>query len=131
MNGANPFPGLRAFDEDDAECFFGRESEVDELLMRLSGNRFLAVTGASGCGKTSLTRAGLLPALRGGLDILPTGHHDVCRQVAHWNRIGMCPKMCPNEVRTRSSGSQRQPRDQRKTGLKSTISGPFCDSWQP
>jgi hypothetical protein len=65
---ANPFPGIRAFEEDESELFFGREAEVDELLRRIEArNRFLAITGPSGCGKSSLVRAGLLPALKGGL----------------------------------------------------------------
>ena len=62
----NPYPGLRPFLESDAEYFFGRESQVEDLLMRLGRQRFLAVTGSSGCGKTSLIRAGLLPALQAG-----------------------------------------------------------------
>jgi hypothetical protein len=43
---------------------------------------------------------------------------------------GVCP-VCPNAIPEPSSGSQRQPRDQLKTGLKSSVSGPFCDSSQP
>jgi len=65
--GANPFPGLRPFDGDDPDHpFFGREEQVDDLLGRLRRTRFLAIIGTSGCGKSSLLRAGLLPALHGG-----------------------------------------------------------------
>jgi hypothetical protein len=61
----SPFPGLRAFDEDDAPIYFGRGRETDALLRRLSaGDRFLAVVGASGSGKSSLVAAGLIPRLR-------------------------------------------------------------------
>jgi WD40 repeat protein len=63
---ANPFPGLRPFEEDEAHLFFGREGQSDELLARLRRNRFLAVVGTSGSGKSSLIRAGLLPSLHGG-----------------------------------------------------------------
>ena len=59
----SPYPGLRPFDRDETEVFFGREEQVDELLDRLSQHRFLAVVGVSGCGKSSLVRAGVLPAL--------------------------------------------------------------------
>lgn len=58
-----PFPGLRAFETEEALLFFGRETHTEELLLRLAENRFLAVVGSSGCGKSSLVRAGVLPAL--------------------------------------------------------------------
>lgn len=63
----NPYKGLHAFQSSDARFFFGRETHVDSLLERLSEThiyqRFLAVIGASGSGKSSLIRAGLIPAL--------------------------------------------------------------------
>ncbi len=62
----NPFPGLRPFEPDEDYLFFGRELQIDELLRRLRGNRFLAIVGSSGSGKSSLVRAGLIPALYGG-----------------------------------------------------------------
>ena len=63
----NPFPGLRPFETDEYRLFFGREGQSDELIARLSRARFLAVVGTSGSGKSSLIRAGLMPALRGGM----------------------------------------------------------------
>lgn len=63
---ANPFPGLRPFEPFESHLFFGRDEQVDELLRRLQRLRFLAVVGTSGCGKSSLIRAGLLPALHRG-----------------------------------------------------------------
>src|SRR5215213_400854 len=63
----NPFPGLRPFETDEYRLFFGREGQSDELIERLSRARFLAVVGTSGSGKSSLIRAGLMPALRGGM----------------------------------------------------------------
>jgi energy-coupling factor transporter ATP-binding protein EcfA2 len=66
----NPFPGLRSFEESESHLFFGREGQVDALLDRLAENKFVSVTGTSGSGKSSLVRAGLIPALRaGGLNI--------------------------------------------------------------
>ena len=62
----NPYPGLRPFEEEYAQWFFGRDRQISELIERLRGNRFVAVVGLSGSGKSSLVRAGLLPALRAG-----------------------------------------------------------------
>lgn len=62
----NPFPGLRPFDADESHLFFGRESATAELLYKLRNNRFIAVVGTSGSGKSSLVRAGVLPDVYGG-----------------------------------------------------------------
>jgi tetratricopeptide (TPR) repeat protein/energy-coupling factor transporter ATP-binding protein EcfA2 len=62
----NPFPGLRPFEAEEDYLFFGREKQIDELLRRLRTTRFLSVIGTSGSGKSSLVRAGLIPALQGG-----------------------------------------------------------------
>ncbi|GAA2629840.1 XRE family transcriptional regulator [Streptomyces vastus] len=59
-----PYAGLRSFREQDAEWFFGRERLVEELAERLERQRFVVVIGASGSGKSSLLRAGLVPRLR-------------------------------------------------------------------
>lgn len=59
----NPFPGLRSFDRDEYELFFGRDGQSAQLLVKLTKTHFLAVVGTSGSGKSSLVRAGLLPAL--------------------------------------------------------------------
>jgi WD40 repeat protein/DNA-binding SARP family transcriptional activator len=58
-----PFKGLAPFEAADAEFFFGRERLVDELVARLADAPLLVVVGPSGSGKSSLLRAGLLPAL--------------------------------------------------------------------
>jgi WD40 repeat protein/serine/threonine protein kinase len=84
----NPYKGLRAFLEADALDFFGREHLTDRLVRRLAepdpAARFLAVVGPSGSGKSSVVRAGLVPALRKGalpgserwyvIDLLPGPH---------------------------------------------------------
>jgi WD40 repeat protein/class 3 adenylate cyclase len=62
----NPYKGLRAFEEGDAVDFFGREELVHQLVDRVADTRFLAVVGPSGSGKSSVVRAGLIPALRRG-----------------------------------------------------------------
>ncbi len=69
MNGP-PFPapyvGLRPFERHESLLFFGREEQVDQLLDKLGETHFLTVLGLSGSGKSSLVRAGLLPALEAG-----------------------------------------------------------------
>lgn len=65
-----PYPGLEAYDEDEAAVYFGREVQAAELTRRLHASagspadRFLLLTGASGSGKSSLVRAGVMPRLR-------------------------------------------------------------------
>ena len=62
----NPFPGLRPFRSDEHHLFFGREEQTAALLQLLRTNRFLAVVGTSGSGKSSLVRAGMIAELYGG-----------------------------------------------------------------
>jgi WD40 repeat protein/DNA-binding SARP family transcriptional activator len=68
---ANPYKGLRAFQEEDADDFFGREALTDRVIARIGEqdqiSRFLAIVGPSGSGKSSLVKAGLIPAVRRGL----------------------------------------------------------------
>ncbi|MCX6225503.1 MAG: hypothetical protein NTV01_12270 [Bacteroidia bacterium] len=59
----NPFPGIRSYEIHEDELFFGRELQVSELIEKLAQTRFLAIVGSSGCGKSSLIKAGVIPAL--------------------------------------------------------------------
>jgi Protein kinase domain len=61
-----PFKGLASFDIQDADIFFGREQLTAELVARLAGASLVGVVGPSGSGKSSVVRAGLLPALGSG-----------------------------------------------------------------
>jgi tetratricopeptide (TPR) repeat protein len=71
--GDPPYKGLQSFDEADAEHFLGRERLTARLVGRLRQSRFLAVVGASGSGKSSVVRAGLIPALRRGQPLADGG----------------------------------------------------------
>lgn len=62
----HPFPGLRPFGIEESHLFFGRGDQTDEVLVKLSDHKFVAVHGASGSGKSSLMYGGLIPALYGG-----------------------------------------------------------------
>lgn len=61
-SGKSPYMGLRYFDTSDADLFYGREALTLELLVRVQQESFLAIVGASGSGKSSVARAGLIPA---------------------------------------------------------------------
>jgi WD40 repeat protein/DNA-binding SARP family transcriptional activator/ABC-type transport system involved in cytochrome c biogenesis ATPase subunit len=76
-----PFKGLASYEGSDAAYFFGRERLVAELVARLVGANLLAVVGSSGGGKSSVLRAGLLPALASG--VLP--------QSEEWSQVLMRP----------------------------------------
>ena len=82
----NPFPGLRPFMQEEADLFFGRDRQSDELVRRLASRRFLAVVGTSGSGKSSLVRAGLLPSLEGGF---------MAGAGAHWRMAILRPQDDP------------------------------------
>ncbi|GAB4510285.1 MAG: hypothetical protein OHK0046_06820 [Anaerolineae bacterium] len=66
----NPYKGLRAFQQADAADFFGRAALIENILARMSENdprsHFLAVVGPSGSGKSSVVKAGVIPAIRSG-----------------------------------------------------------------
>ncbi|MDH4176701.1 MAG: hypothetical protein OEV72_03905, partial [Thermoleophilia bacterium] len=85
--GVCPFKGLASFEPVDAEYYFGRERLVAELVAHLVGTGLLAIVGPSGSGKSSVLRAGLLPALAGG--VLPGSER--------WRRLLLRPGECPLE----------------------------------
>lgn len=62
----NPFPGLRPFGIEEGHLFFGREGQSDEVLVKLAENKFAAILGSSGSGKSSFMYCGLVPSLNGG-----------------------------------------------------------------
>jgi WD40 repeat protein/energy-coupling factor transporter ATP-binding protein EcfA2 len=61
-----PYPGLRPFQRDETDIFFGREEHTDQLIEKLGKTQFIAVIGPSGYGKSSLVRTGLLAGLESG-----------------------------------------------------------------
>ena len=62
----NPYKGLRAFLETDVIDFYGRDALIDEMMRSLAEHSLVAVVGPSGSGKSSVVRAGVVPALRAG-----------------------------------------------------------------
>ena len=90
----DPFVGLRAMTEKEADRFFGRGAEVAELISDLRRNRLVAIVADSGAGKSSLAMAGLAPAYRGGAlaDPARRGPDD-----AFWHVVVMRPGGDPLE----------------------------------
>ncbi|MEU3612092.1 helix-turn-helix domain-containing protein [Streptomyces sp. NPDC006872] len=107
-----PYRGLQVFEEEDADWFFGREELTATLTGRLrllagSGGGLLAVVGPSGSGKSSLLRAGLIPAVRGGALTGPAGGPGTSDGV-----VLMVPGRDPAEelaARLRELGADRSP----------------------
>jgi WD40 repeat protein/energy-coupling factor transporter ATP-binding protein EcfA2/Na+-transporting methylmalonyl-CoA/oxaloacetate decarboxylase gamma subunit len=62
----NPFPGLRPFGVDESHLFFGREGQSDDVLVKLTNHKFVAIIGPSGSGKSSFMYCGVVPKLYGG-----------------------------------------------------------------
>ncbi len=69
----NPYRGLAAYTEAHAADFYGRVAATHDLIAALGRQRFVAVVGPSGVGKSSVVNAGLLPAVRRGVDFAPDG----------------------------------------------------------
>ncbi len=89
----NPFPGLRPFQIEESHLFFGREGQTDEVLMKLSENRFVAIIGPSGSGKSSFVYCGVLPTLYGGF---------LAHKGADWQVVVTRPGAAPVENLTDS-----------------------------
>lgn len=84
--GFNPFPGLRPFSINESHLYFGREGQVDDILVKLSAHRSVTVMGYSGSGKSSLMHCGLVPVLYGGF-MTQTG--------PHWHVVKVRPGTSP------------------------------------
>ena|GEM_PF-1732268 len=132
---ANPFVGLRPFDTKDELLFFGRDEQTTELMLRLARGgveksaksrrrpdersdaeqskkrergRFVAVVGSSGCGKSSLIRAGLIPKLK-------SGFIDSSRD--QWRFVKMKPGKGPiMNLAASLLASSREPRTENSVG---------------
>jgi len=92
----SPYVGLRPFFEREALLFFGRDAHVRDLLAKLERRqRFLAVLGASGTGKSSLVRAGLIPALRRGALPPRTSDAPDVDAIDRWNTCIFTPGNAP------------------------------------
>jgi energy-coupling factor transporter ATP-binding protein EcfA2 len=86
VRGDSPYPGLRAFGPHERDIFFGRDDQISDLVAKLLARHFLIVTGASGCGKSSLVRTGLLNALQA---------HETAPGERSWDFIEFRPGTAP------------------------------------
>ncbi|MGN6167315.1 MAG: nSTAND1 domain-containing NTPase [Solirubrobacteraceae bacterium] len=92
-----PYKGLAFFDRADADFFFGRERLITDLIARLVESTVVGILGPSGIGKSSLLRAGVLPALSSGA--LPGS--------AGWRQVLLRPGAHPCRQLRRALGSDR------------------------
>lgn len=113
-----PWKGLAAYGVQDAPWFAGRERVVAELLARLASARLLAVVGASGSGKSSLVRAGLLASLAAGA--LPGSET--------WTQLVMRPGPHPVRELARVALQGRSSRDEVADLLEHLVFGPGGDA---
>jgi tetratricopeptide (TPR) repeat protein len=90
----SPFVGLKAMTEADADRFFGRDEEIDELVAMLKQHRLIAIVADSGAGKSSLALAGLVPHFRGGALSDTAGREPDGR---FWHVVVMRPRRDPIE----------------------------------
>lgn len=88
---APPYQGLLNFGVDDTDRFFGRDNLTAEIVGRLCNTNFLTVMGASGSGKSSVVRAGVVPAMQGRKNL------DALNELAlgYWQEIIMTPTAWP------------------------------------
>ena len=117
----NPYRGLAAFHEAEAQWFFGRERVVEELIKAVTERPFVTIIGASGSGKSSLMGAGLAAALRAGNVV----------QFEGWEIVSLSPTARPRE--TLASAIERcETTDRRPTGASSSCStsSRSCSRWQ-
>jgi hypothetical protein len=89
-----PFMGLEAFEARDAALFFGRRDETQALVERLKATNLVMVVGDSGSGKSSLAKAGLIPAFREGVLADPKGKRP---EPTQWHVVEMRPGSDPFE----------------------------------
>ena len=88
-----PYKGLAPFETEDAEFFCGRERLVDELVARLADAPLLALVGPSGSGKSSLLRAGLLPALGKPAVVIRPGERSGTELLAELGRVASSERL--------------------------------------
>ena len=106
----NPFPGLRSFEEEEEYLFFGREKQIDELIYKLSKTRLLAVIGASGSGKSSLVKSGLLPSLHSGYLVEAGSGWRICTFRPGSDPIGnLSVALCSEEILGVDTENQTSP----------------------
>lgn len=91
-----PFRGLRSFEAADRDVYFGRTAEVASTLELLRTRGFVTLIGASGSGKSSLARAGIVPAVREGALGWP----------ARWDAITLSPGRDPWAAMTAALATQ-------------------------
>ncbi len=102
----SPYIGLDAFNAQNSSLFYGRETIVNEMIAHLENGRFLAISGLSGSGKSSIAQAGLLPKLQ------------TRNESAHWHYF---PRFTPGLQPIRNLAQTIQPSNTPSNWLAETI----------
>jgi outer membrane protein assembly factor BamB/energy-coupling factor transporter ATP-binding protein EcfA2 len=116
--GRNPYRGLEAFDDVDEHVFFGRTAAIAALTAEVDQHPFVLVVGASGSGKSSLVRAGLLPQLRerGSIAVATVPGDDPVRQLHDaLDQVATAPS---------SDAVEREPATARVAAMAATTDAP-------
>ena len=118
-----PYKGLLPFEPEDSELFFGREQLAEDLAARLTESSFLAVVGPSGSGKSSLVRAGVVPALQAPRPTACTPRSSP-RARTRW-------RSSPARARRRSSSSTSSRRCSRSAAIRRSGARSSTRFWKP
>ncbi|WP_420640887.1 hypothetical protein [Candidatus Leptofilum sp.] len=110
-NGRIPYLGLAAYQEADAQYFFGREGLVQELLQRVQEANFITIAGPSGSGKSSLARAGLFYTLRQGIAIERSDRWLLATMQPKGVPFGQLAKAMEKATKSIAVGDALQPED--------------------
>ncbi len=128
--GICPYKGLRAFGEEDAQYFYGRENLTQQLINQVAHKSFLAVVGASGSGKSSVVQAGLIAKLRQGKQFPGSDKWLICKVTPGMRPLEALSKRLVDKSRTSKTPPQPSPPAEREYELPPSRRGSTLQALQ-